>query len=122
MHADPINSILAQEHFRARATFSIGPLELERRLREGEELVLVDVREVEDFAQGHLPGAISLPKEDWYIGEGLNREFPNVLYGDSHACHLAATAAAEFAGRGYPVMELDGGIEAWKANKLALDR
>ena len=83
-------------------------------------MVLVDVREVDDYAQGHLPGAISLPKEQWALGEGLNRDFPNVLYGDSHARHLAATAALEFAGRGYPVLELDGGIEGWRAGKLGL--
>ena len=102
--------------------FSIGPLELERRLREGEEMVLVDVREVADYAAGHLPDAICFPKEQWPGGDGLDREVLNVVYCDSHLCHLASAAAAEFAGRGYSVVELAGGIEAWKANKLTVER
>ncbi|HTH46589.1 MAG TPA: rhodanese-like domain-containing protein [Candidatus Limnocylindria bacterium] len=122
MPAPDRNAGLAGEPFGARTTASIAPLELERRLVEGEELVLVDVREVEDFAQGHLPGAISLPPGQWPVGEGLHRDVCNVLYGDSHAGHLAATAAAELAGRGYPVLELAGGIEAWKADRLPLER
>jgi hypothetical protein len=34
---------------------------------------------------------------------------------------LAATAAIEFARKGYPVMEMEGGMEAWKENKLEVE-
>lgn len=33
----------------------------------------------------------------------------NVLYCYSQVCHLAATAAVQFTGHGYSIMELDGG-------------
>ncbi len=37
----------------------------------------------------------------------------NVVYCYSHVCHLAATGAIEFASKGYPVMELEGGWRWW---------
>ncbi len=36
--------------------------ELRRRLEAREELVLVDVREKEEFRAGHVPGAVSVPR------------------------------------------------------------
>ena len=41
--------------------------------------------------------------------KGLRKDKTNVLYSYSQVCHLAATAAVEFVGQGYSVMELDGG-------------
>jgi hypothetical protein len=34
----------------------------------------------------------------------------NVLYCYSGVCHLATSAAVEFAEKGYPVMEMEGGF------------
>ena len=39
----------------------------------------------------------------------------------SQVCHLAATAAVEFAGKGYSVMEMEGGFEAWKEHDLEIE-
>ena len=44
----------------------------------------------------------------------------NVLVCYTQVCHLAATAAVEFAGKGFPVMEMDGGFEAWKEAGLSV--
>jgi hypothetical protein len=37
-------------------------------------------------------------------------------------CHLAATAAVEFAKQGYPVMELDGGWRWWKTDGFDIEK
>lgn len=39
----------------------ITPTELAGRMREGKAPVMIDVREVDEFAEGHIPGAINLP-------------------------------------------------------------
>ena len=47
---------------------SIRNEDLARRLKEGEPLTVLDVREPEDFAARHIPGALSVPIEelpDW---------------------------------------------------------
>jgi rhodanese-related sulfurtransferase len=45
--------------------FTTGPVELERMMNEG-SVNVVDVRAAEDYAQGHIPGAVNLPKS---VGE-----------------------------------------------------
>lgn len=112
----------AKAYFEAKMAFTTGPVELERMIRQGENIQIIDVRAHEDYAEGHVPGALSLPKDRWHTLEGLRKDRTNVLYCYSQVCHLAATAAVEFAGKGYPVMELEGGFRAWKDHDMEIKR
>src|SRR4029078_12966496 len=103
--------------FADKMAFTTGPVELSRNLKD-RGLVVIDVREAEDYKKAHIPGALSLPHEQWHTREGLDKNKLNVLYCYSHVCHLAATAAVEFAADGYPVMEMDGGFSAVSDNDL----
>ena len=87
----------AKEYFEAKMAFTTGPVELERMMKNN-EVNVVDVRAAEDYAEGHIPGAINLPKDQWQTLKGLRKDKTNVLYCYSQVCHLAATAAVEFAG------------------------
>jgi rhodanese-related sulfurtransferase len=111
----------AREFFLDKITFTTGPVELNHALEEGADIVVVDVRAAEDYEQGHIPGAINLPQEKWDSYAGLSRDKLNVLCCYSHVCHLAATAAVQFAGQGFSVMEMDGGFEAWNENELKVE-
>lgn len=62
-----------------------------------------------------------MPRDKWQTASGLRKDAVNVLYGYNRQCHLAARAAVEFAGKGYPVMELDGGFAAWKEHDLEIE-
>ena len=112
----------AREYFANKMAFTTGPIELDHSLKGNADLVVIDVRAEEDYAKGHVPGALNLPYERWRTREGLRKDGLNVLYCYSQVCHLAATAALEFAGDGYPVMEMDGGFEAWKQNDLGIEK
>jgi len=114
--------VKAREFFLDKVTFTTGPVELNRELEQGADIVVVDVRAEEDYKKGHIPGAINLPKERWESLQGLSRDKLNVLYCYSQVCHLAATAAVEFAGKGYSVMEMDGGFQAWKEYELQVEK
>ena len=103
----------AKEYFEAKMAFTTGPVELERMMKQG-NVNIVDVRAAEDYAKGHIPGAVNLPKERWSSLQGLRKDRTNVVYCYSQVCHLAASAAVHFAGLGFPVMELDGGWRWWK--------
>jgi rhodanese-related sulfurtransferase len=111
----------ARQYFADKIEFTTGPVELARNLKQGTNFVVIDVREAEDYAKGHIPGAINLPHDKWHTREGLRKDALNVLYCYTQQCHLAATAAVEFAGNGYSVMEMDGGFEAWKENDLEVE-
>jgi len=112
----------ARAYFEDKLAFTTGPVELERWIKSGENnLVIVDVREAEDFNKGHIPGAINIPKEEWGNPHGLSHDKTNVVYCYAQQCHLAANACVQFAGKGYPVMELEGGFAVWKEHDLDVE-
>ena len=114
--------VAARRYFEDKLAFTTGPVELEHWIKAGEDnLVIVDVRAAEDFAKGHIPGALNVPKEQWESPEGLSKDKTNVVYCYTQQCHLAANACVRFAAQGYPVMELEGGFEAWKKNELDIE-
>ena len=110
----------AKDYFEAKMAFTTGPVELEWMMKHG-EVNIVDVRAAEDYAEGNIPGAINLPKDQWPTLKGLRHDKVNVLYCYSQVCHLAAAAALEFASKGYPVMELEGGWRWWKNDGFAIE-
>jgi len=114
---------MARAYFESKLAFTTGPVELDRWIRTGEDnLVVVDVRAAEDFAKGHIPGAINIPKEKWGRLQGLAKDKTNVVYCYTQQCHLAANACVQFAAAGFPVMELEGGFENWKEHELDIEQ
>jgi rhodanese-related sulfurtransferase len=91
-------------------------------LKSNENIIVVDVREADDFAKGHIPGALCLPQERWDSLEEMSRDRLHIFYCYPQACHLAAQACVKFANRGYQVMEREGGFAAWKAAELDVER
>jgi 3-mercaptopyruvate sulfurtransferase SseA len=55
----------AKKYFADKLAFTTGPVELERWVRQGQPVNIVDVRASEDYAEGHIPGAVNLPKDQW---------------------------------------------------------
>ena len=92
----------AKAYFENKLAFTTGPVELDRWIKNSENnLVVVDVRAAEDYAKGHICGAINIPKEQWDNPGGLSRDKTNVVYCYTQQCHLAANACVQFAGKGY---------------------
>ena len=111
----------SKEYFEAKMAFTTGPVELERMMKQG-QVNVVDVRAAEDYAEGHIPGAVNLPKDKWQALGGVRKDKTNVLCCYSQVCHLAAAAALEFASKGYPVMELEGGFRSWKEHEMDIEK
>jgi rhodanese-related sulfurtransferase len=112
----------ARAYFEQKLAFTTGPVELNKWIKSREDnLVVVDVREEEDYRKGHIPGAINLPRDKWQNPQGLSRDKTNVVYCYTQQCHLAANACVQFASAGYSVMELDGGFETWKEYDLDIE-
>lgn len=116
------NPATARDYFADKMAFTTGPVELHHQIDEGEPINIVDVRATEDYEKGHIPGARNLPQDQWSDTTVLQREGMNVLYCYSATCHLAAKAAMRFAERGFPVMEMEGGFEAWEENDLPIEK
>lgn len=104
----------ARQHFAARVGYTTGVHELEVMLQQpGGGFAVVDVRFPSDFAEGHVPGAINLPKGKWQAPKGLRKDQVTYLYCYDQTCHLAAEAGLALASQGYPVVEVEGGFERW---------
>ena len=106
----------------AKQARNASPVEVNRAIVEKQDIVIVDVRAAEDFAKGHVPGAVNLPREKWDSAPGLSKEKVNVVYCYSHTCQLGGEACAQLAGQGYPVIEMDGGFEVWQSSELEVEQ
>ncbi len=108
------NSQEAQNYFEKILAFTLGPVEL-KTLMEENEVTLLDVRHAEDYEISHIPGAVSIPKDEIADNiDKLSKDNITVVYCYNQQCHLGAKAALILADYGYPVMLLDGGFQVWK--------
>lgn len=95
--------------------------ELRQRLQEG-GMTLLDVRSPQEFALGHLPGAINIPVEEL---EQRLAELPAgqelVAYCRGPYCVLSHNAAALLRAKGFRVRRLDDGFVDWQAAGLGVE-
>jgi rhodanese-related sulfurtransferase len=95
--------------------------ELARRLRDGDPVVVLDVRPAAEHAAGHLPGAVSIP-----VGELRRRlaELPRdrevVAYCRGPYCAFAHEAVALLRAEGVAARRLEDGLPEWRAAGLAV--
>lgn len=79
---------------------------------EAKTLNLIDVREADEFASGHLPGAINLPLSDFLERYGeLDKDKSYHIICRSGA--RSAQACAFLEEEGYDVTNVAGGTSAW---------
>lgn len=108
------NSDSAKEYFQKYLAYTIGPLEL-KNLMDEEPVNLLDVRRHADYDISHIPGALSLTKEEIADGlDKLDKEKTTVVYCYNPQCHLGAKACLILADYGYPCVLLEGGFKVWK--------
>ncbi len=92
---------------------AISPVELKSRLDVGEKIFLLDVREEQEWAIGHLAGATLIPM--WNIS-GLLHELPDdrpIVAICHHGVRSANVAALLVQNNFDQVYNLTGGIDAW---------
>ncbi len=115
----------AFEYFSDKMNFTTGSHELEVLVNSKTnpaKYQVVDVRYPADFAAGHVPGAINLPKNKWANARGLNRDATVYVYCYNQTCHLAADAAVELVRQGFKVVEVEGGWDTWLKNGYAVEQ
>ncbi len=88
--------------------------------------LLLDVREPGEFAAGHLPGAVNIPRGllEFKIGEHpqLSKRDANILI-YCKTSGRAALAALNLQRMGYSaVRSINGGFDAWNQANLPVER
>lgn len=95
--------------------------ELLARVREGLVTVL-DVRPAEEYAAGHLPGAINVPLEE--LEQRLHELDPRtevVAYCRGPHCVLAFDAVSRLREQGIEARRLEGGLPEWRLAGLPVE-
>lgn len=110
------SSAQAEAHFAAGFTFETDCWDVHDAMSGADPgFVLLDVRAPALFANGHVPGAISLPQGK--IIEAKLREWGRntlfVTYCAGPHCNGAARAALRLARLGRPVKVMAGGVTGW---------
>ncbi|OKO69079.1 ArsR family transcriptional regulator [Bradyrhizobium sp. AS23.2] len=95
--------------------------ELLERLRDS-SVTILDVRPEDEFASGHLPGAVNIPYEEL---EGRLSELPRdnevIAYCRGSRCILAPDAVTVLRARGIQARFFPDGFPSWKAAGLAIE-
>jgi rhodanese-related sulfurtransferase/DNA-binding transcriptional ArsR family regulator len=95
--------------------------ELLSRLKEG-SVTLLDVRPKDEYALGHLPGALNVPMNEL---ERRLDELPKrreiVAYCRGPYCVMSFEAVAALRAKGYKVRRLEDGFPEWKASGLRIE-
>lgn len=91
---------------------------LRARLRAG-DVVVLDVRPPEEFAAGHVPGAVNVPPDELEarLAE-LDPAVEIVAYCRGPYCVFSADAVAQLRARGFAARRLEDGLPEWRAAGL----
>ena len=110
------SSTEALAHFEAALRFETDCWDVHDALSRGADFVLLDVRNAELYAQGHVPGALHLPHGK--IVESKLGAWPPetvfVVYCAGPHCTGAHRGAIRLARLGRPVKLMIGGITGWQ--------
>lgn len=119
----------ARAFFEDRIAFTTGTHELDVLISgdtDSATYQVVDVRFPDDYAQGHVPGAVNLPMPKWdnrrFLEEQLDKDATLYLYCYTPTCHLAAQAGVKLTAAGYRVIEVEGGWEDWAQRGYAVEK
>ncbi len=97
--------------------YVISAAQLEQYLEERRWIFLVDLRDRESYAQGHIQGAVNIPDEElWERLSELPRNQLIVLY--CYRGPRGMLAARQLARYGYQAADICGGIEAYRGRYL----
>jgi len=96
--------------------------ELAKRIKAG-TVTVIDVRPREEYEQGHLPGAISVPVDEvdeWARSAPKRR--PVVAYCRGPFCVYAVQAVAKLRKRGVQASRSEDGVAEWREAGLPVER
>jgi rhodanese-related sulfurtransferase len=89
---------------------------LARQAKHDPQLFVLDVRTPEEYAQGHVPGAVNIPHDQVAARlADIPKDKDVVLY--CRSGHRAGIAAGVLSAQGYThLLHLDGDMNGWTAN------
>lgn len=97
----------------------ISPYQLQQKLN-SESVLLVDVREADEYNLGHLKGAILRPSSQYNPQDWLGNDRVILYCRSGKRSHLIAEKLKDLGLN--EIMELEGGIMAWQQHNLPVEK
>lgn len=115
----PANSCKAQKHVE-----TVSPQEFGQRFCNDSTALLLDVRKPEEFAEGHLHGAMLI---NWLDRQAFETDTAKLdkdrtIYIYCRSGRRSAEAAGYLGGLGYKLVDMQGGYLAWTAAGLPVEK
>lgn len=112
----------AKKFFENILSFTVGSFTLEDMIKNKLDAVnIADVRNYEDYIEGHIPYAVHIPYAD--IEKHINmldKSKITIVYTYNDSCIKAYDAALTMLDNKYPSAVLRGGFHAWKKHGLEI--
>ncbi|MCR2810840.1 MULTISPECIES: rhodanese-like domain-containing protein [unclassified Microbacterium] len=89
-------------------------------LHEQPDTPLIDVREPDEYAAGHVPGAVNLPMST--LGEHVDQLPAEPFHVICQVGGRSGRVVEALSGRGYDATNVDGGTAEWVASGFPLER
>lgn len=94
--------------------------EFEEKVQTTTDIKILDIRTPEEYAEGHIPGAVNINFYDNDFKDRVEKQLPKnapvALY--CRSGHRSAEASAILSPLGYSIDDLEGGILAWEKGCL----
>lgn len=102
-------------HYENKLKYEIDSYDLWESITLGKDVVVVDARSAEAFAERHIPGAVNIPHRtmDTETTAHLDKDALYVSYCDGTGCNASTKGALNMARLGFNVKELMGGLDWW---------
>ena len=91
----------------------ISMAEAKDRMLQSSDYMIVDVRTVEEYNEGHIPGAINIPNESITAAPSELPDKDQVLYVYCRSGNRSKQASSKLAKLGYTNIYEMGGISSW---------
>lgn len=117
------NEQLQIDFYEQKLNFEIDPADLYEALKNRQNIIVIDTRSTQNFAQEHIPGAINIPHRTMNAEttRHLDKTALVVTYCDGIGCNASTKGALNMVKLGFTVKELIGGIAWWKADGFVTD-
>lgn len=106
----------AKKFFEDIVSFTVGPYTLDEIIENRINTVnIVDVRDYDNFTDGHIPYALHIPHKQIEENlEILDKSKVTIVYTYSDSCPRAYNAALKLIENHFPAVVLRGGFKMWK--------
>ncbi len=102
-------------HYENKLKYETDSYDLWESITLGKDVIVVDARSEEAYAERHIPGAVNIPHRtmDPETTGHLDNNALYVTYCDGIGCNASTKGALNMARLGFNVKELMGGLDWW---------